>query len=305
MPTDQKLTELTESTNPLGGDLFYLTTDPSGTPLDQYAKKDTVIRPGRIPGGRLTLTSGTPLTTADVSGATTVYYTPFYHNIIDLWDGNYWAPTVFTEKSLALGTVTSGLPYDVFGYLSAGALTLEKLAWTNTTTRATGISLQDGRLCKTGDKTRLYLGTFYTTSTTQTEDSVTKRFLWNYYNRANKRMNKADATSHTYSTGSYRQWNNDAANKVEFVVGVAEDSVPAFCQSDMSGATGGISGLASNTTGNIHAKALSTVAEANLFGLVVYAATTFAAGYNYIALNEFGAASVTFASATLWADWKC
>ena len=44
---------------------------------------------------------------------------------------------------LALGTLTSGKPYDVFGYISGGALALELLAWTNDTTRATAVTLQD------------------------------------------------------------------------------------------------------------------------------------------------------------------
>lgn len=89
------------------------------------------------PGGRLTLTSGTPVTTADVTGATTVYYTPYKHDIVVLWDGNRWQATQFTEASLALGTVTAFAPYDVFAYLSSGALAVEKLAWLNATVTMT------------------------------------------------------------------------------------------------------------------------------------------------------------------------
>lgn len=201
------------------------------------------------PGGRLTLTSATPITTADVTGATSVYYTPFRNDLISLWDGTSWNIYTFTEKTLALGTVTSGLPYDVFGYLSAGALVLEKLAWTNGTTRATAISLQDGRYCKTGDKTRLYLGTFYTTSTTTTEDSGGgtssavggKRFLWNMYNRVTRPLAVIDTTdSWSYTTDTIRQANGASGNKVEFVIGLNENEITASVRGTVN--------LISNTT---------------------------------------------------------
>jgi hypothetical protein len=124
--------------------------------------------------------------------------------------------------------VSSGKPYDVFAYISSDALALETLVWTDDTTRATGISLQDGRYCKTGDKTRLYLGTFYTVSTTQTEDSAAKRFLWNAYNRRRRSMRVVEATdSWTYSTATLRQTNGATANQLDYLVGLAEDAVEA------------------------------------------------------------------------------
>jgi len=167
-----------------------------------------------IPGGRLTLESGVPVSTTDQTAKTTIYYTPFVHNTIPLWDGSDWRPTTFTETSLAIGTLTSARPYDVFGYLSSGSLVLESLAWTNDTTRATAVTLQDGRYCKSGDKTRLYLGTFYTTATTTTEDSEARRYVWNNYNRTIRRLRCIDETSHAYTTATQRQWRNVATDGV-------------------------------------------------------------------------------------------
>jgi hypothetical protein len=132
--------------------------------------------------GRLTLTSGVPITTTNVTAATSIYFTPYLGNLITLWNGSYWNTISFTEQSLSLTGLTSGKPFDVFGYLSGSSLALENLIWTNDTTRATSITLQDGRYCKNGDKTKLYLGSFYTTTTGQTEDSETKRFVINHYN---------------------------------------------------------------------------------------------------------------------------
>lgn len=175
-----------------------------------------------MPGGRLTLESGVPVSTTDQTAKTSVFYTPFVHNVVPLWDGYKWAPTEFAEKTLALGTLTSGRPYDVFGYLSSGQLVLESLSWTNDTTRATGVTLQDGRYCKSGDKTRLFLGTFYTTSTTTTEDSAVKRFVWNAYNRITRTLLKQDSTgSWTYAGTTPRYANNSSANRVDIVCGIA------------------------------------------------------------------------------------
>lgn len=191
-----------------------------------------------IPGGRLTLESGVPISTTDQSAKTTIYYTPFVHNVINLWDGANWAPTEFTETSLALGTITSARPYDVFGYLSGGSLTLELLAWTNDTTRATAVTLQDGRYCKSGDKTRLLLGTFYTTSTTTTEDSgfgsttaPSKRYLWNAYNRVKRPMQIEEDTASWTWTGTaltWRQWRAATDNQVEAVIGLPGVSMVAL-----------------------------------------------------------------------------
>ena len=54
------------------------------------------------PGGRLTLTSGVPVTTSDVTNATTIYYTPYVSNVISLWNGNAWQTITFSEVSLLI-----------------------------------------------------------------------------------------------------------------------------------------------------------------------------------------------------------
>ena len=188
--------------------------------------------------GRLTLTSATPVTTADVTGATSIFYTQYTGDRVALYTDSRWTLYRFTEVTLALGTLTSGLPYDVFLYDNAGALTLEATAWSNGTTRATALTQQDGVYVRTGALTRRYLGTFYTTSTTQTEDSYAKRLLWNYYHRVRRPMRAIeDANSWAYTTATWRQANADTANQLEFVVGVAEVMVEARVAAMCSNAT--------------------------------------------------------------------
>lgn len=258
---------------------------------------------GIIPGGRLTLTSGTPVTTSDVTGATSVYYTPYVSNVISLWTGARWQPIEFSETTLALGTLTSGKPYDVFGYLSSGALALESLAWTNDTTRATAITIQDGRYAKSGAKDRLYLGTFYTTATTTTEDSAAKRYLFNAYNRARKRGYVTQTSVHTYTTGSWREWNG-GSTRVGFISGLGAEVVEAILQ-----ATGT---LAASSWGRIGIGVNSTTVIQNTFECQAYAPNTSefpsitvsangssSVGLNYCAALQWGISGVTYLHAEI------
>lgn len=190
--------------------------------------------------GRITLTSATPVTTGDVTGAGTIYFTPYKGNRIALYNGSVWKVYSFSELSLAL-TVTSGKNYDVFVYNNAGALTLElSSAWTNDTTRADALALQDGVYVKSGATTRRYLGTIRASGTNTTEDSRAKRFVWNNYNRVRK-FGKvtSSVTSWTYGTDAWRAA-NATSYIVEFVRGLDEDSVDAFVMVEQNGSAGSI-----------------------------------------------------------------
>lgn len=172
--------------------------------------------------GRLTLTSGAPVTDADVTAATTVYFTPNGRgNRIALFDGTNWRLLSFAELSIALGSDAANKNYDVFAYINAGAVAIERLVWTNDTTRATGLAAQDGVLVKSGDATRRYLGTYRTTATIgQTEDSATKRLVWNHQHRVRRYLVRLEGTDWNYTTSTWRQARASAANQVEVVVGV-------------------------------------------------------------------------------------
>ena len=116
--------------------------------------------------------------------------------------------------------------------------------------RQTAIVSVAGIYCKLGATTRKYLGTFFTTSTTATEDSLVKRYVWNYYNRAIRTMRRVESTaSWTYNSNTYRQANAAAANQLAFVVGLVEDSVSAQVNGAILGTTnaGGIVGVGLNT----------------------------------------------------------
>lgn len=179
--------------------------------------------------GRLTLTSGVPVTTADVIAAVTLYFTPYKGARIALYDtvSSNWKFYIFAERSISLSGLTADTNYDAYLYNNAGTLTLELVAWTDNTTRATALATQDGIYCKTGSLDRRYLGTIRITATIgQCEDSLTKRYVWNYYNRIRRSFYNFDSTaSWTYTTATWRQSRATVANKVESVIGVVEDAI--------------------------------------------------------------------------------
>jgi hypothetical protein len=182
---------------------------------------------------RLTLTTAVPETVTDVTAATTIYCTPLNGNRIDLPDsaGN---PVRLTsaEFSIAVPATTSQM-YDIFCYNNAGVATLELLAWSSDTARATAIiRTAAGRLYKSGDLTRMYIGSFRTTgSSGQTEDSLAKRYLQNYYNAVPAPCLVTEATdSWAYATATIRQARASTANQLDIVVGVAGLAIDATIQ---------------------------------------------------------------------------
>lgn len=177
--------------------------------------------------GRLTLSTGVPVTTNDVIAATTLYYTPYNGNRIALFDGtSAWTQIAFTERSIAIPSTTN-TNYDVFVYNNAGTATLELTAWTNATTRATALTLQDGVYVRSGATTRKYIGTIRTTSTSgQCEDSAKSRLVWNLYNQTYRSIECKQTTNHYYTLATWRAAGGSTdygqiigVSRVDFVLG--------------------------------------------------------------------------------------
>lgn len=297
------MTDYKPQDNP-GGEI----TDLNGTELlglprisalqDYYLYLGSILR--HVCQGRLTLTSGTPVTTANVTAATNIYWTPYIGNLIALYDGTRWKLLSFSELTLALGTVASALPHDVFAYINSNAVAVEKLAWTSATARATALTLQDGVLVKSGATTRRYLGTFCYTTTTQTEDSDSKRYVYNYYNRVKRRMVAKDTTnSWAYTTTSYREINGGSTygtSRVGFMVGYAEDIIDARAVHASSVSSGGgvtTCGIGLDGTTNA-ADNNNANTSTNTSALAANYSASVAVGFHYLAMLELGAANATF-----------
>ena len=245
--------------------------------------------------GRLTLTTGVPVTTSDVTAAETLYFTPFRGNRIALYDGTNWVMRSFTELSIDVPDATNC--YDVFAYDNSGTVALELLAWTNETTRATALVAQNGVLCKTGALTRRYLGTFYCTTAGngQIEDSVANRYLWNYYNRVPRVMQVLGSGTWTYNTATFRQANASSTYQLNFCIGVVEEPVYATVDAaaECAVASGnpavgiGLDSTSSPVSGSaVYQPGTASGLAQNLHGEV---RTLASVGKHYLSWLEFGA----------------
>lgn len=250
--------------------------------------------PNPIPGHcglRLSLSSSDPVTSSDVTAATTLYALPFVDDRVVLRNaaGN-WVEhaTGSAGISASLSGLTSNTNYDVWCYSNAGAA-LELFAWTNGTTRATALARQDGAVIKSGAATRLYLGTIRTTGTTgQCEDSLTKRYVWNWHRPVSRRLAYFGAEqSHTYA-GTIREFNG-ATNRIEFVCGMpggVDISASAFSKAAAAGSVA-VFCAAIDTTSVISEPYFysQSTSEQNV---VIPAPYQVAAGYHYAAVLERG-----------------
>jgi hypothetical protein len=245
--------------------------------------------------GRLTLSSGTPITTSDVTAATTVYFTPFRGNNIALYNGTSWALYSFTERSLSLASLAANTNFDLFLYNNAGTLTLEAIAWSSATVRATALVVQDGVYVKSGATSHRYLGTLRTTATTgQSEDSLRRRYIYNEGNQIQRPMRVYETVaSWSYTTSAWRAANNNLNNRFEVVVGNvgAVMTINLLARATGSG-SGIIEALGIDTTTNVAAEA----AYQNLSGdgnLISYLTHPTALGYHYYQWVENGRGNTT------------
>lgn len=226
-----------------------VTTPPTNAIRIGQAQSSTVLIVGQPiapsaprgpPCGRLTLTTGVPVTTTDVTAAATLYYTPYLGcNTVSTFDGTQWNETAFTQLSIAAPAAANQM-YDVFLYDNAGVLALELTAWTNDTTRATALTTQNGVYVKTGALTRLYLGSVRTVTASQFNDSIALRHVFNYYRRVPRELRVNGSGTWTYTTNTFRQAGGVATYQLDLVVGVAEQAIEVKYSAGGANSTGAI-----------------------------------------------------------------
>lgn len=229
-----------------------------GSVTSEKIAPGTILTNAKNSGGRLTLTSGTPVTATNVTGATTIYFTPYKGNAFPLYDGANWSTTSFAELS-QLTTDTTKSPaavannsnYDMLVWNDGGTIRCTRgPAWSSDTSRGTGagttelelfdgvyvnkIAITNGPAARRG----LYVGTIRSDGSAQINDSLTNRHVWNNFNRVCRPMTAIDtADTWTYSTAAFRQANNSTANQIDFVLGLNEDCVFAEVRTLVSTST--------------------------------------------------------------------
>lgn len=317
----------TDTTSPDDGTTVLVSNDG-----DRY---DRVIADipylGLVPQGRLTLTSGTPVLTSGVSGAGTIYYALHTGNLIPITpDGAGFKMRAFTQMANVLSDSATGKAgpaaaannsnYDLFAWDDSGTLRLTRgPAWTSDTARGTGagtselarlngtfvnaVAITNGPLQNRGT----YLGTIRTNGTATVDvnfgtiaagGGAAILGVWNAYNRVSGGVQVSDSdNSWTYSTGSYRPYNNSTANRISFIRGLNEDA--AIC--DFSGALSVSSGFVNVGVGiGVDSTSSATGIVTLEVGIVnatvrrsVYRRNP-GLGWHFFQALEFGGANTTF-----------
>lgn len=261
--------------------------------------------PGQFAEGRLTLTTGTPVTSTDVTAADTIYYTPYTGNRITLPAGDGEVVVEFAEVSLSLSGYTVDKNYDIWGYLSSGTVALDSTIWTNDTTRATALTTHKGRYVKTGATSRLYLGTIRISSVTgEGEDSIGKRFVWNMYNRQARALVWRYTSNYSESNGSWHVFNSSNANRISWVTGLAVDGIDALIGGAFvaSGTTGYIN-MGLDSTGSTQDTAYNVQGTGTIAGTAPYTYSP-QIGAHYISPLVVSSGSVTFYGSELRASYR-
>lgn len=275
--------------------------------------------PNEDPGlcdGRLTPTTGVPVTTTDVTAAATIYYTPYKGNKLTFYDGTKWVKRSFSELTISLAGKTASTPYDIFAYDSSGTVTTELVAWTSATARfgsgtyATLLPRQDGAWVKSTngtaiDTSRKWLGTVYINGTGgQTDDTFAKRYIYNACNRVLRPVRRLETTdSWSWGTSSWQAANNSAANAIDVMVGLAEEGIDlsviaqaaAPASGQLFGASIGEDSTSAPATGALTQQISSVGANRSVFS--AHLSTVPAIGrhlYTWIEFGSFSGSAVTF-----------
>jgi len=212
----------------------------------------TVYAEQMNPGGRLTLTASTPVTTTDVTGATVLNYAPMTSRWVPINNGTVMRLYPFTSsatdtvgKQVTIdGNWAPSSNYDWYMALDSGTVRLcSGPPWTSDTTRGTGAGTTELQLynglwtnknsitaCRYTGATftvaanqGTYIGTTRTNGSIQLEDSMAKRFVWNLYNQQPRVLKNVTetTTSWAYTLTTVRQANANAANQLDMVIGLA------------------------------------------------------------------------------------
>ncbi len=212
------------------------------------------------PQGYLTLTSGVPIIPSDVTAATSVFYTTYVGNLVPIYNGSSFIPTVFTELTLALNAAHAASNiYDVFVFNNVGVPTIVTgPSWSAGTggnitagscargtgaggaalTRINGILTNTVQITGRNGATTYtinanlatYVGSLFMDGTNgQISNYVSfgqsrKWGVWNAYNRKQLFIKCGDPTaSWTTAPVTWRQSRGDATNFIQIFSGLAEE----------------------------------------------------------------------------------
>jgi hypothetical protein len=220
------------------------------------------------PGGRLTLVSATPVMTTNQTGISSVFYTPYTNNTVPIWTGLTFSTVTFSEVSQALSdTVLSPSAgnanncYDYFAWITtvvqgnipAGSFEVTRgPAWASCVSRGYNLSRVDGIWVNASGIANgpaagfgTYLGSISTDASGATVSwslggsasggVLATLNVWNCYNRVAVGANVVDSGAAYGPATTLRQARGSVTNQINFMSGLAEDTIWAGYNTSTTG----------------------------------------------------------------------
>lgn len=227
-----------------------------------FVLANVVTVPPVMPQGRLTLTSGVAVTTANVALSNVIYYTPACGRYVPIWTGTKFnnvdmggeLSQLTTDTTKSPAAVVASTVYDMFVWNDAGTMRCTRgPSWSAGATAgsnsargqgagSTQLSLVSGILVNafaiTNGPAAGY-GTYVGTIMSDASSLLTMSYggtgaggiqaylgVWNAYNRVAVRAKVSDSTSSwNYTSSAIRAVNGSSNNSIAFVTGSAVDAL--------------------------------------------------------------------------------
>jgi hypothetical protein len=306
------------------GLLRAFTLDNGFQMYDDATSKFLIMPDIPLIGGRLTVSSTLPVPDVQATdpigyddggtGTATLYYLPFEHNKITLYDDtiSLWRVCTFTSVSMSISTASAGTMYDVFAEFNGttSGFTMVFVAWQTTTTRGTGspLALQDGIWVSSGNPKRRYLGSFYCSVAGTCLDNKRQRHSWNFYNRVSRPLAVWDTTatnSWTYTPatgGTWRVSNNvGATNRIEVCRGFDDEAINAtFSQDVKSGSTSANVGIGIGRSATVNDVNIMTSLSTLQVPLTVSYHGKMGLGYRVLYMQEYNSVNTSAGTFYIW-----
>lgn len=191
----------------------------------EWGDAASIFSTSLVNSGRLSLSATESIPLTDIVDAESVHFLPDTGALISLYNSviGRWKIYNFEATSISLAGTNANSNYDIFISENAAQIELSLVAWADDTTRDVPLTLQDKIWVRTGNPKERYLGTLRTTVAGRSEDSQSRRFLWNLYNQSERTIRALiPVTEYTNATLNYVPAAGNTTpgeGRIEFVCG--------------------------------------------------------------------------------------
>lgn len=182
---------------------------------------------GTVPiqtGGRLSLSSTTPVMSGDTI-SDTIYYVPYSGDTVSIYDGKNWAATRLTGTvSLSIAALAANTVHDVFLGTDETSWSMTCVPWADDLNRNVELSRVDGIFVSPSDSSLRYVGTIRTNGAGQVEATEINYCIWNAYNQIKVEVSTRFYAPWGYQTPVWTSYGSSSTNgeaRVSFVTGLA------------------------------------------------------------------------------------